>query len=81
MNVYAGLKVVPLLLIHGWPGSFFEFYESIPLLQSLAKSHGFSYDIVVPSLPGYGYSEACYKPGWLLPSMWTATFLSVCVSV
>ena len=37
-----------LLLLHGWPGSFLEFEEVLPLLRG--------YNVVVPSLPGYGYS-------------------------
>ena len=41
----------PILLLHGWPGSFIEFVDVIPLL--LAKGH----DLIVPSLPGFGFSE------------------------
>ena len=41
---------VPLVLIHGWPDSFYRFYKVIPLLTE--KFH-----IVVPSLPGFGFSE------------------------
>ncbi|XP_067948780.1 juvenile hormone epoxide hydrolase-like [Watersipora subatra] len=57
------LRRVPLLLIHGWPGSFYEFYKAIPLLQQKAELHGFSYDLIIPSLPGYGFSEAAYRTG------------------
>lgn len=39
----------PLLLLHGWPGSFVEFRHVIPLLAN-------DFDLVVPSLPGYGFS-------------------------
>lgn len=59
----ADLPRVPLLLIHGWPGSVYEFYSAIPLLLQKAENSGFTYDIVVPSLPGYGFSEPCAKPG------------------
>jgi pimeloyl-ACP methyl ester carboxylesterase len=41
----------PLLLLHGWPGSF---VEMLPILLLLAES----FHVVVPSLPGYGFSEA-----------------------
>lgn len=51
------------MLIHGWPGSFYEFYKAIPILQEKAEQQGFTYDIVIPSLPGYGFSEAAAKPG------------------
>lgn len=48
--------VVPLLLLHGWPGSVREFYEIIPKLTQ-AKDN-VAYMVVAPSLPGYGFSEA-----------------------
>lgn len=38
---------IPLLLLHGWPGSYFEFYKLIPLLKADGRFH-----IVAPSLPG-----------------------------
>ncbi len=45
-----------LLLLHGWPGSFVEFLEALPRLA--ASCH-----VVVPSLPGYGFSEPAGEPG------------------
>jgi pimeloyl-ACP methyl ester carboxylesterase len=54
-----GAAAIPLVLTHGWPGSFVEFLRLIPLLTDPA-SHGMPddvcFDVVVPSLPGYGYS-------------------------
>lgn len=47
-----GLKVYPLLLIHGWPGSVREFYELIPLLTRKQHSRSFVFEVVAPSLPG-----------------------------
>jgi len=44
---------VPLLLVHGWPGSFMEFLE---LIEPLKKGSP-AFHIVVPSLPGYGFSS------------------------
>lgn len=49
---------LPLILIHGWPSSFMEYLAAIPLLTDPA-GHGIdgpSFDVVVPSLPGYGFS-------------------------
>jgi pimeloyl-ACP methyl ester carboxylesterase len=49
----------PLLLLHGWPGSVFEFLEMIPRLTDPARFGGDAADaftIVAPSLPGYGLS-------------------------
>lgn len=46
----AGTRGMPLVLTHGWPGSFFEFDATIePLLAQ-------GFDLVIPSLPGYGFS-------------------------
>jgi pimeloyl-ACP methyl ester carboxylesterase len=44
------IRATPLMLIHGWPDSFYRFYKVIPLLAE--KFH-----VVVPSLPGFGFSE------------------------
>lgn len=46
----------PLLLTHGWPGSHYEFWNVIEPL----RRHGF--DLVIPSLPGYGFSAAPSAP-------------------
>lgn len=50
---------IPLILTHGWPGSFVEMLKIIPLLTDPA-AHGApaspSFDVIVPSLPGYGFS-------------------------
>jgi len=50
----------PLLLVHGWPGSIYEFIEILPMLSDPA-SHGGdprdSFTVIAPSLPGYGFSD------------------------
>lgn len=56
-------QVLPLLLLHGWPGSVREFYELIPLLSSPRNDSGVIFEVVIPSLPGFGWSEAASKPG------------------
>nr|CAD7193995.1 unnamed protein product [Timema douglasi] len=56
-------RVLPLLLLHGWPGSVREFYEIIPLLTTPREGVNFVFEVVVPSLPGYGFSEGASKPG------------------
>jgi pimeloyl-ACP methyl ester carboxylesterase len=53
---------IPLLLLHGWPDSFARFLKLIPLLTR-RNSQGFSFDVVVPSIPGFGFSEKPTKPG------------------
>ena len=51
---------LPLILTHGWPGSFAEFAKLIPMLTD-PQAHGGdaedAFDVVVPSLPGYGFSD------------------------
>jgi pimeloyl-ACP methyl ester carboxylesterase len=58
-----GPDPMPLLLLHGWPGSVFEFLEIIPRLtepQRFGGEAGDAFTVVAPSLPGYGLS---YMPG------------------
>ena len=58
-----GPKPIPLLLMHGWPGSVFEFLDFLPRLTDPAAFGGDPADaftVVAPSLPGYGLS---FRPG------------------
>jgi microsomal epoxide hydrolase len=58
-----GPNPMPLLLLHGWPGSVFEFLDIIPRLTDPARFGGDARDaftVVAPSLPGYGLS---FRPG------------------
>ena len=58
---------VPLLLIHGWPGSIFEFMEIIGPLSDPASYGGNRSDafhLVIPSLPGFGFSGKPSESGW-----------------
>jgi pimeloyl-ACP methyl ester carboxylesterase len=55
-----GKRPIPLLISHGWPGSFFEMYKIIGPLADPASYSGDpedAFDVIVPSLPGYGFSE------------------------
>jgi microsomal epoxide hydrolase len=58
---------LPLLLVHGWPGSIVEFLDVIPRLTQ-PEAHGGSaadaFHVIAPSLPGYGLSEPTRTPGW-----------------
>ena len=51
-----GQHSIPLLLTHGWPDSFVRFLKIIPLLTK-ADENGFSFDVIVPSNPGQGFSD------------------------
>src|SRR5207247_1259018 len=57
----------PLIITHGWPGSVIEMLEVVgPLTDPTA--HGGraddAFDVVAPSLPGYGFSEVPTSLGW-----------------
>ncbi|XP_053620292.1 juvenile hormone epoxide hydrolase-like isoform X2 [Plodia interpunctella] len=56
-------EIIPLLLLHGWPGSVREFYESIPFLTAVSDSRDFVLEVIVASLPGYGFSDPAVRPG------------------
>lgn len=55
----------PLILTHGWPGSHYEFWGSIEKLAFPSRFGGDpadAFDVVVPSLPGFGFSSKPAKP-------------------
>jgi pimeloyl-ACP methyl ester carboxylesterase len=57
----------PLVLTHGWPGSVAEFCEVIGPLTDPGRHGGDpadAFDVVVPSLPGFGFSAPLSEPGW-----------------
>jgi pimeloyl-ACP methyl ester carboxylesterase len=60
-------RATPLLLIHGWPGSVVEFLKVIGPLSD-PRGHGGdpaqAFDLVIPSLPGFGFSGPVTEPGW-----------------
>lgn len=47
----------PLVLLHGWPGSFLEFLGTLDVLLEKYDPSNLPFHVVVPSLPGYGYSS------------------------
>jgi len=47
---------IPLILTHGWPSSFLELLALVPLLSD-------RFDLVIPSLPGYGFSQRPHRTG------------------
>ena len=66
-----GPAPLPLIITHGWPGSFLEMLTIIPLLTDPAAHGGDAadaFDVVVPSLPGYGFSDRLPAPA-VLPSI------------
>jgi len=61
----SGKNPIPLLLCHGWPGSIMEFFNVIEKLSHPEKFGGKeedAFDVIVPSLPGFGFSGRPSKP-------------------
>ncbi len=55
-----GKNATPVVLLHGWPSSFMQMRAIVPLLTDPARSGGAeedAFDVIVPSLPGYGFSD------------------------
>ena len=63
------LKVLPLLILHGWPGSVVEFQKIIPILTKPWPNQNFVFEVIAPSLPGYGFSEGAVRPGMATTQM------------
>ncbi|MFB7249211.1 epoxide hydrolase family protein [Microbacterium sp. NPDC056234] len=55
----ANTEATPLLLAHGWPGSFVEYQRLLPLLTD-------DFHVVIPSPPGFGFSTPLSGTGWEL---------------
>ena len=78
-----GASPFPLLLVHGWPGSIYEFHHLIGPLTDPAAHGGDAadaFDVVIPALPGYGWSGKPTERGWG-PSRTAAAFNTLMVEV
>ena len=66
----------PLIMTHGYPGTFWEMLPSVPALVDPVAHGGAAadaFDVIVPSLPGYGFSGeplADFTPGATVPDLW-----------
>lgn len=61
---------LPLLMTHGWPGSVVEFHKVIGPLTDPAAHGGdrcHAFHLVIPTLPGFGFSDKPTEPGWGIP--------------
>ncbi|KAF8585044.1 epoxide hydrolase 1 [Ramaria rubella] len=62
-----GTDVIPIMLTHGWPGSFLEFLPVVDKLTratTLKSGRNISFDVIIPSLPGFAFSSPA-------PPIWT----------
>ena len=57
---------IPLIMAHGWPGSFYEFNQVWGPLSNPEKDSDPAFHVVVPSLPGYGFSDWPPRSRWTL---------------
>jgi juvenile hormone epoxide hydrolase len=57
------------MLLHGWPSSIREFYSVVPLLTKPHPGYDFVFELIIPSLPGYGFSDVSIKFHFIL-SVW-----------
>src|SRR5215469_12425176 len=61
-----GSNPLPIVITHGWPDSFYRMHKIIPRLSDPTSSGGSpfdSFDVIVPSLPGYGFSDRPHQRG------------------
>ncbi len=60
-------EALPLVMTHGWPGSIVEFLDTIDLLTDPTSHNGRvedAFHVVIPSIPGFGFSDKPSGPGW-----------------
>lgn len=76
-------NATPLIMTHGWPGSIVEFQKVIGPLSDPVAHGGKSqdaFDVICPSLPGYGFSEKPRETGWgvgKIAETWAALMASL----
>jgi pimeloyl-ACP methyl ester carboxylesterase len=70
----------PLLLTHGWPDTFQRFYKVIPMLTDPEKYGGKaedSFDVIVPSIPGFGFSQRRSMTSSAVADLWAKLMTDV----
>lgn len=75
-----GSNPTPIVLTHGWPDSFYRFHKVIPMLTDPEKYGGRaedSFDVVVPSMPGFGFSERKAMTGTAVGELWAKLMTEV----
>lgn len=68
-----GPNPTPIILTHGWPDSFYRFHKVIPMLTDPEKYGGKaedSFDVIVPSIPGFGFSERKAMASSAVADLW-----------
>lgn len=65
-------NATPLMLIHGWPGSFLDFIGLIEPLTNPETEDQIAFDLIIPSIPGFGFSTPIKDKGWNMIRIATA---------
>ncbi len=66
-------RLTSIVLTHGWPSTFAEFLRLGELLAGPVDSADSGFDVIIPSLPGYGFSPPPHRPGtsvWVIADAW-----------
>jgi pimeloyl-ACP methyl ester carboxylesterase len=67
----------PLLLTHGWPDSFYRYYKVIPKLTGNGDNTERAFDVVIPSMPGFGFSDRVAMPSDKVADLWAKLMTDV----
>lgn len=62
-----GSRSIPILIPHGWPSTFYEMLDLVPLLTQPDNDGGndsISFDVIIPSIPGHGFSSIPLESGY-----------------
>jgi pimeloyl-ACP methyl ester carboxylesterase len=66
-----GKNSIPIIITHGWPGSFLEMMKLTSLLKRYQE---LSFDLIISSIPGFGFSQKINTPGcnlWFIADLWS----------
>jgi pimeloyl-ACP methyl ester carboxylesterase len=75
-----GPNPIPIILTHGWPDSFYRFHKIIPMLTDPEKYGGNaadSFDVIVPSIPGFGFSDRKAMTSSAVADLWAKLMTDV----
>ena len=75
-----GPNPMPIILTHGWPDSVYRFHKVIPMLTDPERYGGKaedSFDVIVPSIPGFGFSDRQAMPDGRVANLWAKLMTEV----
>lgn len=60
----AAKPIVPIVLLHGWPGSIVEFYKLFALFAAPNEHSTYAFEVIAPSIPGFAWSDGSARRGF-----------------